>query len=514
MLMRSAALSVVVLSGLLAALLGGSLAGCSSGAGVGEACHRHTDCDSSLQCTKSVCAPRCLRSPDCGDGYSCDEEGFCRLAEAGPGATCKSEGDCAAGLSCQVEVLDNERLTTRCAAQNAGGPAGAACDADADCRNGTCALGRCVDLCRTTRDCGAGTSCMSIPHVEADGAPFDGCLVSNGVISWAIPRPDPSANGEIILPVPNRAEYASLMMSAPVPRRAGAVSVVSPSGRRLYRPCLSILDTTCSETELREQYYQNLVRHSREVGSAMLAIPSTSTTFETGAYRIGVRTFLADDSEGPPPTLTAVVRIGPALKLDLHFHFLDLDQHPCAAAFGNTRLDQHSAQTESFFKDDFLDHLTSIIKNNAGLEVGQITYDDIVDPALDGIEIDKAGTLLKRGKHSQGVNIFFVRNLSPVGIQAYGPGPGPAGLAGTTKSGIIVGIDTLCYRSWRQLARLTVHEIARYMGLYHNIEIGGKADGIPDSNESPDNLMFYSEHGGTELSPGQRDILRRSPVLR
>jgi hypothetical protein len=303
------------------------------------------------------------------------------------------------------------------------------------------------------------------------------------------------------------------VLSTAAPRSAGAVRVVSPLGRQLYRPCPNLADVTCSEAQLRAQFYDNSIRHRREVGTSVLALPSTSVPFETGAYRVRAMSFHAGGTAGPPPALTAVVRIGQAATLDLHFHFLDLDQHPCAGAFGNAKLDSASARAEAYFQDDFLDPLGDIFKDG-GIELGAITYEDVASPELDGIELARAGALLKLGKHARGVNVFFVRNLSPVGIQAYAPGPGPAGLGGTARSGIIVGIDTLCYRSWPQLARLTAHEIARYMGLYQNIEIGGEQDAIGDSDGSPDNLMFYSELGGTALSPGQRDILRRSPVLR
>jgi hypothetical protein len=111
--------------------------------------------------------------------------------------------------------------------------------------------------------------------------------------------------------------------------------------------------------------------------------------------------------------------------------------------------------------------------------------------------------------------VFFVRTLSPVGLQAISPNPGPAGLANTRQSGVVIGLDTLCYRSWPQLARLTAHELARYMGLYNNIELDpAHVDPIADSDMSISNLMFYSELGGVFLSDGQREILSRSPVLR
>jgi hypothetical protein len=108
-------------------------------------------------------------------------------------------------------------------------------------------------------------------------------------------------------------------------------------------------------------------------------------------------------------------------------------------------------------------------------------------------------------------------------LQAFGPSPGPVGVSRTRQSGIVIGLDTLCYRTWDDLARLTAHEIGRYMGLSRNVELdsGGREwdDAISDTPFSDDvgaaqNLMFYSDQGGTDITPGQRDILTRSGVLR
>ena len=497
-----------------------TLGGCTSGADIGATCARHSDCDSSLQCVQRVCQARCTRAPDCGDGYSCDERGYCALAHLQSGETCTSEVDCAPGLSCQIDVDASSRLIRRCAAQLTGAPAGAACLADGDCRNGTCALGRCVDLCRATRDCGAGTSCTQIPHVGAEGAMFGGCLVSNGVLSFPVPVPAPSATrrAPAVLPVPAGATHASLVLSTAAPRSVGATRVTAPSSADpVFRLCPQDGVLSCSEADQRTQFYANKLRHRREPGLSVLAIPSTSlAALEPGLYRVQASSFHVDGSEGPVPAATAVVRLGTPtpLRLDLHFHFLDLSEHPCDAAFGRARLDGAAAQLEPYFQTDYLGALRSILQEQGALTVDRITYEDVNHPELDGLEVANAGALLKLGKHAQGINVFFVRNLSPVGIQAFGPGPGPAGLAGTSKSGIVVGIDTLCYRSWKQLARLTAHEIARYMGLYQNVEIDGRFDAIEDSDGTSNNLMFYSELGGTSLSAGQREILSRSPVLR
>jgi hypothetical protein len=488
-----------------------TLGGCSGGTGVGDACARHSECDSTLQCVQRTCQPRCVRAPDCGDGYSCDENGLCVLAAGHRGDACTSEVDCAPGLSCQIEIDDARRLIKRCGDQNAGAPTGSACLADGDCRNGTCALGHCLDLCRITRDCSAGTSCMLIPHLETSSSTFSGCLVTNGVVSWPLPPTE-----KLRLPVPSGAQHASLVLSTAVPRSVAAVRVMAPTANQpVFQICPQDGDFACSEAAQRTQFYVNRLRHRREVGMSVLAIPSTTMgSLAPGIYNVDLRSFHIDGSQGPPPSVKAVLRLGDASLLDLHFHFLDLTAHPCGAAFGTATLDSASAVAEAFFQQDFLDSLRSIFKDSATLTLGEITYEDISRPDLDGLEIARAGELLALGKHDRGVNVFFVRNLSPVGIQAYSPGPGPGGLAGTSRSGIIIGIDTLCYRSWQQLARLTAHEIARYMGLYQNVELGGQTDGIADSDDSTDNLMFYSELGGTTLSAGQREILHRSPVLR
>ena len=80
---------------------------------------------------------------------------------------------------------------------------------------------------------------------------------------------------------------------------------------------------------------------------------------------------------------------------------------------------------------------------------------------------------------------------------------------------LFIALDSLCYREWGDVARVTAHEVARYMGLYDNVEIDpSQTDPIGDSDTSSTNLMFYSELGGISLSSGQREILTRSPVLR
>jgi len=499
-----------------------AVTGCTGGgAGLGGTCRSHGDCDSTLQCTNSVCVPRCARGPDCGDGYACDPDGLCRLATGQPGDACTSEVQCAPGLSCQLDnnnsVVDKHLLAS-CSAQREGKPAGGACTTDGDCRNFTCALGQCVDLCAGTRDCAAGYACMDIPRVEASGSLFGGCLPARGNVVWTIPVSAPTAS--ILVPVPSGANYAQMVFSVDDDaQRVGAQMVSSPSGVNLYtRPC-DVLSPDCDPDA---DYYGNLVRHRPELGQSVIAVPSTpSAPLETGAYHALVSSYRVNGAEGTAiPHVTALVRMGTATLLDLRFHFLDLSDHMCQSAFGNSKLDAATAQAAPFFQDEFISELRAIFAHG-GIALGSLDYSDITDrPDLDALDTDDAAKLLSLSTGSAGVDVFFVRTLSPVGLQAFGPNPGPAGISGTRQSGIAIGLDTLCFRSWKQLARLTAHELARYMGLSHNVEIGTDAQGvnwrdmIDDSDTSENNLMFFSELGGTDISPGQRDIMSRSGVLR
>lgn len=510
--------------------MGLAVAGCpGGGAGVGQPCDDTDGCASELQCVAGVCVPRCQRAPECGDGYACDADGLCRLAVGQSGDACTSEVQCSPGLACQIDggtVDERGRLRASCTQPNGGRPAGATCVLDDDCRNGTCALGRCVDLCTETRDCAAGTACTAIPRVsaEADGALFDGCLQSRGAIAWTIPVD--SSSGDILVPVPDAARSATVVFQIDdVAQKVGAQEIRAPSDDpatpSYVKPCEPAGDPGCTDVVATDQYFAQRLRHLPASGQSVLQIPSgTSAPLEAGAYRVRVASFRANGTPGSAiPHVTAVVKMDTAVILDVHFYFLDLEDHPCEAAFGDARLDATAATSASFFQTDFVGSLRSIFAGG-GLALGETTYQDVLDhPDLDGLELDKAGALLALGAHDVGINVFFVRTLSPVGLQAFGPNPGPAGLGKTRQSGVVIALDTLCYRSWGQLARVTAHEIARYMGLYHNVELEiaqhpSWRDPIDDSDDALSNLMFFSELGGTELSAGQREILTKSAVLR
>lgn len=520
--------------GSLFAVLVVMLAGCPGGDGaIGDRCSDRGDCTGGLQCVAATCVPKCTRAPDCGDGYSCDKDGICHAASGQLGDSCTSEVDCAAGLACELDGSATDptgRLLASCVADNAARPAGSECAADAECRNGTCALGHCVDLCSQTRDCSTGTSCSLIPRVEANGTMFAGCLQTHGALRWQLPVHGPSDT--VPLPIPDAARSVAVTFAVDDPDQlVGAEHVVAPDGTVVVSQAGNGSDVG--------NYYTDPVRHRLALGQSVLAMPSApeppltipGMPLQAGEYVLSVVSKNGTLGGTATPTATAVIKLdeprqtSASVILDLHFYFLNLDEHPCAARFAPAdKLDADSASTQAFFQTDYLGMLRSVFAGG-GIALGAITYEDLRDhPDLDGLDQANASSLLALGSHSVGINIFFVRTLSPVGLQALSPSPGPAGLANTAQSGIAIGVDTLCYRDWSVLARLTAREVARYMGLYDNVEIDDMPMGTPpvlhrdpimDSDLTSTNLMFYSElGGGVSLSPGQRDILARSPVLR
>ena len=506
----------------LSALLLISLAGCPGGdAGIGDACASHSDCGSTLQCVTGVCVPQCQRAPECGDGYSCDRDGFCHIATGQAGDKCTSEVQCAPGLSCQIDGTATDEkghLLASCTLQKPSRPAGSPCANDIECRNGTCGLGRCIDLCDDTRDCGSGLSCMGIPRVESDGAMFEGCLPPRGSVVWSIPVTSPTSD-TILVPVPDAARSATVVFQVDdLAQRVGARTIESPSGATLYtKPCDP---GVCTEQTALDQYFAQPLRHLPDYGQSVLQLPTnTAIPLEPGAYRVGVSSFRANGQGSAIPRVTAIVKMDASVFLDLHFHFLDLEDHPCEGAFGNQTLDATAAESAVFFQSEYLGELRTIFAGG-GISLGVSTFQNITGQTdLDGLEIKNVGSLLALGTHDTGIDVFFVRTLSPAGLQAFGPNPGPAGIARTKQSGIVIGVDTLCYRSWSALARLTAHEVARYMGLSHNVELEVAQhptwrDPITDSDDSSNNLMYFSERGGIALSAGQREILTRSAVLR
>jgi hypothetical protein len=512
--------------------------------GVGSSCANLADCDPGLQCLDHICQHKCHRAPDCGDGYSCTTDGFCVLATNQAGETCASEVECAPGLACVLDIDDGGDgiFDASCAGDHDGHAFGAACERDEECRNGTCALGRCVDLCANDRDCADAHVCTTVPRIDDLAQPdpinvgtFKGCLPMGGTIEWSIPIA--ATQAEVFLPVPGNARGVLAVMSVDDESQyVGASRLLEPDNELRYELDDEVFDPFDP---------RNDVRHTPTLGSSVMMIPSRPDhPIEPGAYRLALSSYrLIQTGPEPPhlvpgtatPRLKAIAKLGDGAVLDLHFYFLDLSDHPCAAQLGGTLNAAAAGASNSAFQDEFVLHLRTIFAR-ASIPLGAITYDDLIakpepepdpgHPDLDGLDSTMLPDLLSLSTRPGGVSVFLVRTITPVGLQALvgsdrNPGdPTP----GSRIGGVAVSVDTLCYRSWLHLARVTAHAIARHMGLFRNVEpepFSVLEDPILDSpgmadpmEDMVDNLMYFSEFGGEELSNGQKEILRRSGVLR
>lgn len=490
--------------------------GACGGAGreVGESCDTSGECSADLQCLEQVCVPRCLGHVDCGDGSVCDD-GECRPVESAIGDPCSSELECGRGQTCRMGVA-LVRPPGTCQPEGAGRLEGASCTSDDECRMGGCALGRCVSLCLETDECRRGWNCAVVPLPARSLNQVDACLPGTGTLEFSLPVPMAGLSPEIEVPVPSTARSLVLVFEAPTPSLyVGAGKVTSPQKNVLYE-----------ETQVDELFYANKVRHSLRQGVSVLQIPSSSAAeaaLSGGLYKVTV-TLRRDPSTTitGEPTLRVIEKLGSSTRLDVHFYFLDLGDHPCEATIGTPRLSAATARTLNSFQQHYLGSIETIFRA-ANINLGEVTYTDIEElvedgrPDLDILDAADAHKLFAIPERKGGVSIFLVRSL-PDSQQLLTNGTPGAPIPGTGASGIAIAADALCYRDWEQLARQTAHGIARHMGLFRVREPDDNprhVDPIEDTGPPyEDNLMYWSEFGSTDLSLTQRAILRASPVLR
>jgi len=420
-------------------------------------------------------------------GDACEAE-----LECGPGQTCRppTELSSSAGF-CELETRAN--------------PAGDRCASDVDCRSGACALGRCTELCARGDQCRVRYECAAIPRVTPDYATligsFRGCLPQNATLTFDVPVDETMLGRPLKVPVPSTASSLTLIAETSTTQLIGATYVESPAGRPIYHLPLTVAE-----------YYANRLRHQPLPAISVLAIPTTSPVkLQAGAYTIGLGTFSVGEPTSARRRVRIVEKLGKGATLDIHFYFLDLADHPCGDKV--EVLNEAAAPTDVGFQTEFIDELQEIFR--ADIALGTLTYTNLKEhPELDGLTASRAGDLFALTTAETGISIYFVRSLSPAGLEvAIGGTPG-APVPGTRASGIAVAATALCYESWRTLARQTAHAMARHMGLYRNLEPDGTLDPIDDSPGTEDNLMYWGENGGTRLSVEQREILRASPVLR
>lgn len=475
--------------------------------GEGEPCDEG-ECAAGLQCLNGVCTPQCDSHIDCGDGYRCRDGGQCELVSSAVGDPCSAEIECGPEQTCALDGADLDSdgfIAGTCQIQPSGKVAGAPCSVNDECQTGQCVIGVCTQLCTLAGDCAPGSTCAEIPAVAVEGEPhFTGCLPASGVLENTANLGGAEGTLEVVVPS-NARSFAVVAQIDEPDQRVGAIRVLDPDNRILYVNPATL-----------DEFYANPIRYQPHTRVSTLLIPnSPAVGLQVGVYQIDVSSLLPLGGTGTEiPSIKILHKLDAAAVLDVHFYFLDQTDHPCADAIGTSRLDAATASSSPQFLG-FVSDIETIL-GQANLQIGTRTFRDILGRGdLDGLSSDQLGDLLSLSEGKTGINVFFTRSISPVGVQALvGDTPGPPRTPGTEASGIVLGLDTLCYRSWDVMARIAAHSMARHMGLFHNRDPSGQPDTIPDTNTSTDNLLFFGEFGGTQVTSGQIDVLRRYPGLR
>jgi hypothetical protein len=346
-----------------------------------------------------------------------------------------------AGLACVLDDQDRDgdgELAASCRDDLSAGPAGAACTTDDDCRDRTCALGHCVDVCATDRDCADGQRCTEVPRVEVAGAPlFQGCVPASGSLTWRLPVDAPRE--EVLVPVPAAARSLVLSMSIDAPgQRVGALSVHTP-------PAAS---AGTAPRSTRAEFFDNLVRHTPRERRSFLELP--------GSPRPGLRTRRVPDHR----------QLVPRARSTRHRHAERCGRpsssttatcstcascssiwttHACQAAMGGP-LDALRAEEAPF--QDYLTSLGQLLAR-AGIDLRQSSFIDLRDrPEFDSLTAAELPQLLAAGPAGPALNIYFVRTIEPIGTAALIEStPGAPLDVGSGPGGVAIALDTLCYRA-------------------------------------------------------------------
>lgn len=543
-------------------------------------CASDADCGDGLRCQDGKCVPPCKTDTDCLPGYTCDTAaGTCKPKPGKPmGQGCASDGECATGYclptrricsikcqstsqcpssySCGLETYDKDYNGTQesalagCVPVKGSKIAGEHCSQDADCAAGHCYNGFCMEGCIQDGDCvGTDLQCVTVNILLPGGVPtYNGCLPRVGISSYTLGTVSGTELGTYKgVDIPPTA--ASFILSTEVQSisEIGAVALLKdPNG-------LVLTGTATDSCEV----FSEPNRYRYDVQYSSLFVPITpSVKIVPGIYTYAVSASQA----GLPVTVKLRLKLGTAQKgtLNLNYYFLNL-ANSCVPG---GKLDAASAPTHSWFGKVRSDLAT--IMGKANLTIGKVTYQDINDPSLDVIEVPPTGVGVEfqklfsssQGQSGDSINVFFVRNITDSGMTGgiilglAGGIPGPAGVHGTVHSGVSMSMQTACFQAFGlNPAHTLAHELGHYLGLSHNLEntLPGMLDGqiycpcpcganlscvtpssggsycrgmdpIPDTNTSPDNLMFWAAEStqtfkGNQLSPGQVRVMLDNPVV-
>ncbi len=545
-------------------------------------CKGDEDCPGG-RCQEGDCLPPCKQESECLPGYTCDTASGRCLAKPGKkmGEACTASSQCATGYClpmrkicsvqcqdaqtcpkqyvCALEKLDQDNNGTADGAESAcvpvvgpGGP-GSACAKDEDCASSHCYDGFCLEGCAKDEDCALPSlQCVDTRLLVGGGIPtYRGCLPRQGV-SFHYDLGSFKAGNLLGFDIPSNASSFIITTEAPAGEIGAIALATDPAGNEL---------TNAQLATDRCKYYSQKNRYAPDAEITSLFVPNTpAVKLVPGIHEFYVVATSAD----VPVRVSLSLKLGQASKgtLNINWFFLNL----ASSCVPGPQLDAASAPNHPWFKD-IVASLQAIM-NQAKITIGQQTYQNLNNPALDVLSLQdgdaspELDALMKSSKGQQGtaINIFLVREIKAEGISGgiilgYGGGiPGPAPLHGTIRSGAVLSVATACFQQYGMNPGHTLaHEIAHHLGLFHSAEqdanpgldmdtgeimcpcpcgenmvcqsswqVSGDwcrgLDHIPDTQGGNTNLMFWAAENtqdftGNQLTPGQIRVMLDNPLL-
>jgi hypothetical protein len=539
-------------------------------------CKVDADCPAGQRCQDAKCLPPCKTDKECIPGNSCNTgsgrcepmpgkkfgepcvlgkecaTGYCLPTRRLCSVRCASVATCPSGYVCGLEKIDKDGSGTfegaeaDCVPVKGKTNVGAACQKDDDCISGHCYDGLCMEGCVSDSDCaGAGLHCANVNILLDGGIPkYKGCLPRQGVHTFTLGTFKPGVVKGVDIP-PNA---SSFIISTEVPSTSEVGLLLRPTD-----PGGVVLN----DSKDRCDSFSQPVRYLPYEQYNSFYLPNTpSVQVKPGVYSFT----LAGTDMALPITVRVTLKLGRADKgtLNINWFFLGL-AGTCVPA---PTLNAASAPGHSWF-GKLRNNMITIMKT-AGLSLGKETFQDLKNPALDTIDLEKQGyspelqqlMASSKGISGNAVNIFVVRQIQTKGVFGAvilgiaGGIPGPAAVHGTVHSGIAFAAETACFEPYGYSPGHTLaHEVGHYLGLFHNQEdedepgLDGtkvvckcpcgvnlscqKAQGlewcrgedpIPDTTTSSKNLMYYAAEStqmfdGNQLTPGQIRVMLDNPVV-
>ncbi len=435
----------------------------------------------------------------CGPGgmIPSGDGGLCEAKAESPVAP----GQCVSNADCEGGVCSWSGSELRCTSDSV--PVGAPCAAASECTGLCIAASTCRSPCAEDADCPGEQRCAGVRFRSDDG--------------WG--------EGRACVPRSNA--------TTPVVRRLGVGAEV-PLGE-VDEANLHVIESLCAEAPALLALEEGPRRLFDAGGAGALNpffsfVPGTDSIWlpsgDFAAMGDPVRAvYGADSASWVHHTVQgrggAVGTSAPGvLDLDLFF----------VGATGEAEAEVREAVAEA-----------DVILRSAGLRLGALRthrIDGELGRRFEFLEMERgrlpelsALLRLSAGVAGPSVPVFLVREAG-VFLGIGGGIPGPLGVPGTDGSGIVLALDTL---DDGLLGRTLAHELGHHLGLFHLYEIDGTVrenlrdtpectlandrdgNGFLDELECAElgggNLMFWGPRGGTELSEGQRALLRRAPVL-